>query len=93
MILDEILEIGTVSGTVEATLGMSVRKSGRTTGLTTGQINVLDATVSVSYGSNRTATFDNQLVAGPMSSARRPGRANWNAHGRRSARVPSPPIA
>jgi hypothetical protein len=67
MILDEILEIGTVSGTVEATLGMPVRKSGRTTSLTSGQINVLDATVSVSYGSNKMATFDNQLVAGPMS--------------------------
>jgi hypothetical protein len=66
-VLDEILEIGTVSGTVEAALGMAVRKSGRTTGLTTGEISVVDATVSVSYGTGRTAQFDNQLVAGPMS--------------------------
>jgi hypothetical protein len=56
-----------VSGTLEATLGMAVRKSGRTTGLTTGTINVVDATISVSYGVGRTATFENQLVAGPMS--------------------------
>ena len=66
-VLDEILEIGTVSGTVEATLGMAVRKSGRTTGLTTGVITVLDATVNVSYGTGRVAQFDNQIVAGPMS--------------------------
>ncbi len=66
-ILDEILEIGEVSGTVVATLGMGLRKSGRTTKFTTGEVTVLDATVSVSYGSGRTATFDNQIVAGPMS--------------------------
>lgn len=66
-ILDEIYQIGTVSGTTTASLGMAVRKSGRTTGLTTGTINVIAATVSVSYGSGRTATFENQLVAGPMS--------------------------
>ena len=66
-ILDEILEIGVVSGILPAALGMRVRKSGRTTGLTTGEINVVDATVSVSYGVGRTATFDNQIVAGAMS--------------------------
>jgi hypothetical protein len=66
-VLDEIYQIGTVSGIATATLGMPVRKSGRTTGLTTGSINVIDATVSVSYGTGRTATFENQLVAGPMS--------------------------
>jgi len=66
-VLDQILEIGTVSGTVAATLGMPLRKSGRTTGLTTGEVTVLDATVNVSYGSGRVARFDNQIVAGPMS--------------------------
>ncbi len=66
-ILDEILEIGTVSGTRPAMLGMAVRKSGRTTGLTTGEINVLEATVNVSYGPGRTATFENQIVMGAMS--------------------------
>ncbi len=66
-VLEEILEIGTVSGALEAELGMPVRKSGRTTGLTTGEITIVDATVNVNYGSGRTATFVNQLVAGPMS--------------------------
>lgn len=64
---DDILEIGTVSGTVAAGLGMAVRKSGRTTAFTTGEIVVLDATVTVSYGTNRTAQFDGQIVTGPMS--------------------------
>jgi hypothetical protein len=66
-VLDEILEVGTVSGTLPAALGMHVRKSGRTTGLTTDEISVINATVNVSYGSGRVATFENQLVAGPMS--------------------------
>jgi len=66
-ILDEILEIGTVSGTLPAALGMQVRKSGRTTGLASGAITVLEATITVNYGPERTATFDNQIIAGPMS--------------------------
>lgn len=66
-VLDEILEIGVVSGTLPPELGMPVRKSGRTTGLTTGEITVLEATVNVSYGGSRVAQFDNQLVMGPMS--------------------------
>jgi hypothetical protein len=66
-ILDEILEIGHVQGTAPAVLGMSVRKSGRTTGFTTGEITVLDATVSVDYGSGRTASFENQIITGAMS--------------------------
>ncbi len=66
-LLDEILEVGVVSGTLPASLGMMVRKSGRTTAFTTGEINVLDATVNVSYGAGKVATFENQLVAGPMS--------------------------
>jgi len=66
-ILDEILEIGVVQGTTPAVLGMPVRKSGRTTAFTTGEILVLDATVSVSYGAGRTASFENQIVTTPMS--------------------------
>jgi hypothetical protein len=67
VISDEILEIGVVTGKTNATLGMPVRKSGRTTGFTTGEITLLDATVNVSYGTGRTAQFENQLVSGPMS--------------------------
>jgi hypothetical protein len=66
-ILDEILEIGEVQGTASAMLGMPVRKSGRTTGFTTGEITVLDATVTVGYGTGRTAIFENQIVTGAMS--------------------------
>lgn len=66
-VLDNILEIGTISGTTTANLGMAVRKSGRTTGLTSGTILVVDATLSVGYGSGRFAIFEGQLVAGPMS--------------------------
>jgi len=66
-ILDEILEIGVVDGTTPATLGMAVRKSGRTTGLTEGEITILNATVTVGYGSGRSALFEDQIITGAMS--------------------------
>ncbi len=66
-LLPEILDIGVVQGTVEPSLGMAVRKSGRTTGYTTGQINVIDTTVTINYGENRTARFEGQFVTTPMS--------------------------
>ncbi len=66
-ILDEIMEIGPVSGTTLPILGMGVRKSGRTTGFTTGTITVLDTTVEVSYGLGRTPQFENQIVTTAMS--------------------------
>lgn len=66
-VLDEILNVGEISGTTEGVLGMAIRKSGRTTGFTTGTINTIEATVSVNYGSGQEATFENQFVAGPMS--------------------------
>jgi hypothetical protein len=66
-VLDDILTIGKVTGTVEAALGMALRKSGRTTGFTTGEVLVVDATVDVSYGTNQTARFEGQIIAGAMS--------------------------
>ncbi len=66
-LLEEILDVGEVEGVSEAALGMPVMKSGRTTALTTGTINVLESTVTVNYGGDRTATFDHQLVSSPMS--------------------------
>ena len=66
-VLDEIIEIGIIQDTREASLGMSVRKSGRTTSFTTGKVNLINATVNVTYGGGRTARFENQLVSGPMS--------------------------
>lgn len=67
LILDEILQIGTVEGTTVPSLGMAVRKFGRTTSFTTGELNVLGATVDVNYGSGRVARFEDQIVAGAMS--------------------------
>lgn len=64
---DDILEIGLISGSVEASLGMAVRKSGRTTEFTSGEVLLLDTTVEVSYGGNRTAKFEGQILTGPMS--------------------------
>ncbi len=66
-VLDEILNIGEVSGTKDGTLGMQIRKSGRTTGFTTGVINTIEATVNVNYGLGKVATFENQFIAGPIS--------------------------
>ena len=66
-VLDDIRTIGTISGVVEAELGMPLRKSGRTTDFTTGQVLVVDATVTVSYGEGRAASFEEQIVAGAMS--------------------------
>lgn len=66
-ISDETLQIGKISGTVEATIGMAVKKSGRTTGLTQGNITVLDATIEVGYGGNRTAMYEHQLLSNDMS--------------------------
>jgi hypothetical protein len=66
-VLDEIIEIGAIQGSEEGVLGMSIRKSGRTTSFTTGQITLINATVDVNYGGDRTARFENQLVSGPMS--------------------------
>jgi len=64
--LDEILDIGRLTGTAPAILGSKVRKSGRTTGYSTGEITVLDATVDVHYG-ERQARFGGQIVSTPMS--------------------------
>ncbi len=65
--LDEILDIGLVEGAIPAELGMQVRKSGRTTGLTQGELVVMDATVSISYGTDKVATFENQILTTAMS--------------------------
>jgi hypothetical protein len=65
-LLDEIYEIGAVSGTLPTELGMNVRKSGRTTGLTSGRIVVLNVTVDVDYGDG-SARFEDQILTTPMS--------------------------
>lgn len=68
MVSDDILEVGKVNGVASARLGMTVRKSGRSTGFTTGTVSIIDTTVTVGYGPQRTATFEGQIVTTPMSS-------------------------
>jgi len=75
---DEILKIGKITGVAEGILGMSVQKSGRTTGLTNGTIDQIDVTVEVSYGSNKSAIFFDQLIAGSMSQGGDSGSAILN---------------
>lgn len=67
LVKDDILEIGIINDIAKPSIGMKVQKSGRTTGYTTGTIEVLDATVRVSYGEGKTAVFEEQIVAGPIS--------------------------
>jgi len=64
---DDVLNIGTPDGVTQASLGMGVRKMGRTTSFTTGDVLVINATVTVGYGFDRAATFDDQIVTSPMS--------------------------
>jgi hypothetical protein len=66
-VVNEIMNIGTIAGVGEATLDLEVQKSGRTTGYTQGKINQIDVTSRVSYGTDKVATFVNQLMAGAMS--------------------------
>jgi hypothetical protein len=50
------------SQTVDPSLGQSVQKYGRTTSLTKGTITGINATVTVSYGTNKNAIFIEQIV-------------------------------
>lgn len=79
-VVNEILDIGNIKGSAEGLLGMSVHKSGRTTGHTTGTITQIDVTVQVSYGTNKTATFVDQLMAGNMSAGGDSGSAVLNTN-------------
>jgi len=63
----EQYNLGTIVGITDPVVGNEVTKSGRTTGVTTGTIQYLDATISVGYGNNKTATFDHQIVTSDMS--------------------------
>lgn len=75
----QVLEIGNVSGMSLVGLGEAVRKSGRTTQLTQGNVIVLSATITVSYGGGRNATFDDQIVTGYMSAGGDSGSVVVNA--------------
>ena len=62
-----IIGIGEIYGVETAYIGQRVVKSGRTTEFTEGNISLTHATIKVSYGGGKMATFEDQLVAGPMS--------------------------
>jgi hypothetical protein len=70
MFIDQILQIGKVSGTKPASLGMRVRKYGRTTGYTEGNITLLNATVNIAYNTmagSKTARFTGTIITEAMS--------------------------
>ena len=78
LVTDTIVDVGPVIGTARAELGMRVHKSGRTTGHTHGEIEQVDVTVDVGYGSGRTARFVDQVMAGPISQGGDSGSAVLN---------------
>jgi len=61
-VIQKIREIGTITGIKEVVLGMEVQKQGRTTGLTKGVVDQIDVTTQVSYGTNKTAIFTDQVI-------------------------------
>lgn len=63
----DIMGLGRVEGVAEPELEMPVRKSGRTTGCTQGKVTAIHATVRVSYGNGKRATFTDQFVTEAMS--------------------------
>jgi hypothetical protein len=74
LVTSNILSIGIPIGVDNATLGTPVQKTGRTTGYTTGTISQIDVTVTVDYD-GKSATYRNQLMAGPMSAGGDSGSA------------------
>ena len=66
---DEILDIGVPKGlNFNAGLELPIQKSGRTTELTKGKIEQIAVTVQVNYGNGKIAVFNDQIMAGGMSS-------------------------
>jgi hypothetical protein len=63
-VLDSILDIGDFIWQPNVTyqVGQIVKKSGRTTGLQISTIEAIEASVNVSYGSNKIAFFTNQII-------------------------------
>ena len=79
-VINDILQIGTISGVQEGELGMNIKKSGRTTGFTTGTIEQVSVSAQVSYGTNKVALFTDQLLAGAMSQGGDSGSAVLNGN-------------
>ena len=77
-VINEILDIGAITGVGVAALGMAVQKNGRTTEFTTGEILQVDVTVNVDYREAGVARFTDQLLATPMSAGGDSGSAVLN---------------
>jgi len=79
-ISEEILEIGKPAGfnTGELEVGQAVKKSGRTTGLNQGSIVGLDGMVSVGYGDNKVAVFEDQVLTTAIAQGGDSGSAVLN---------------
>lgn len=71
----DIHKIGAPTGIIEGDIDLAIQKCGRTTGYTTGKILQINAIVYVNYGDNRVARFEDQLIAGSMSSGGDSGSA------------------
>lgn len=65
-VLADILDIGKLTGLAEVGLGDTVIKSGRTTAVTKDTVTQTNVTVRVQYGEGQIATFEDQVMAGPM---------------------------
>jgi hypothetical protein len=79
-ISDEILEIGKPAGlnVGDLQVGQVVKKSGRTSGLNQGTIIGLDGIVSVGYGDNKVAVFEDQILTTAIAQGGDSGSAVLN---------------
>jgi len=66
-VVESVLDLGVIKDVTAPSLGMKVTKSGRTTGVTKGTITLVEATISVSYGTGKNATFEKQIITTNMS--------------------------
>jgi len=78
MITSEIKDIGVPTGSAQVELNEPIKKSGRTTEFTQDVVLQLHATVQVQYGAGQVATFEDQIIAGPMSAGGDSGSAVLN---------------
>ena len=67
LVSEEILMIGLPNGTAEAELNMRVKKFGRTSLFNLGKVVGLNAAARVSYGGDRVAYFDGQIITTHMA--------------------------
>ncbi len=78
IVVNNILDIGSPTGAAQVELNESIKKSGRTTDLTHDSVLQMHATIRVQYGAGQIATFEEQIIAGPMSAGGDSGSAVLN---------------